>query len=129
MIFNVLTQQGNSYSDEIDFVVIRNEDGELAILNNHTPIILQVKEGHLRLVKDKNENYLVVEQGVIEFKHNELNILALEAQMGKTLEQAKSAFDKMKKEKLELTKKENIDFSKQERELKENITKSKAGQL
>ncbi len=35
----------------------------------------------------------------------------------------------MKKEKLELTKKENIDFSKQERELKENIMKSKAGQL
>jgi len=129
MIFKVLTQQGTSYTDEIDFVVVRNEDGELAILNNHTPIILQIKEGFLRLVKDQTENFLVVEQGVIEFKHNELNILALEAQMGKTFEQARSAFDKMKKEKLEMTKKENVDFSKQERELKENITKSKAGQL
>ncbi len=129
MIFNVLTQQGTSYSDTIDYVVIRNEDGELAILNDHIPIILQIKEGFLKLVKDNNENYLVVEQGVIEFKNNEVNILALEAQMGSTLEKAKSAFDHMKKEKLQMTKKENIDFSKQERDLKENITKSKAGQL
>ena len=129
MIFKVLTQQGTSYTDEIDFVVVRNEDGELAILNNHTPIILQIKEGFLRLVKDQTENFLVVEQGVVEFKHNELNILALEAQMGSTLEKAIAAFDHMKKEKLEMTKKENVDFSQLERDMKENISKSKAGQL
>lgn len=129
MIFNVLTQQGTSYTDEISYVVIRNEDGELAILDNHIPIILQIKTGYLKFVREKDESYLVVEQGVIEFKDNELNILALEAQMGATLEKARHAFDTMKKEKLQMTKKENIDFSKQERELKENITKSKAGQI
>jgi F-type H+-transporting ATPase subunit epsilon len=129
MIFNVLTQQGTSYSDEIDYVVIKNEDGELAILNNHTPIILQIKQGYLKMVKGETENFLVVEQGVVEFKHNELNILALEAQMGSTLEKAIAAFDHMKKEKLEMTKKENVDFSQLERDMKENISKSKAGQL
>ena len=61
MIFNVLTQQGTSYSDEIDYVVIKNEDGELAILNNHTPIILQIKQGYLKMVKGETENFLVVE--------------------------------------------------------------------
>jgi F-type H+-transporting ATPase subunit epsilon len=55
--------------------------------------------------------------------------LALEAQMGATLEKARHAFDNMKKEKLELTKRENIDFFKTEKELKENIMKSKAGSL
>ncbi|MCF7930243.1 MAG: F0F1 ATP synthase subunit epsilon [Acholeplasmataceae bacterium] len=129
MIFNVLTQQGISYKDEINYVLIHNEDGELAILDNHIPIILQIKTGYLKLVRDKNENFLVVEQGVIEFKDNVLSILALEAQMGATLEKARHAFDMMKKEKLQMTKKENIDFSKQERELKENITRSKAGQI
>lgn len=129
MIFNVLTQQGISYKDEVSYVLIHNEDGELAILDNHIPIILQIKTGYLKLVRDKSENFLVVEQGVIEFKDNELSILALEAQMGATLEKARHAFEMMKKEKLQITKKENIDFSKQERELKENITKSKAGQI
>ncbi len=129
MIFKVLTQQGKSYSDEIDFAIIKNEDGELGILNDHIPIILQIREGYLKLVREKAENYLVVEQGVIEFKDNVLSILALEAQMGATLDKARHAFDNMKKEKLELTKRENIDFFKTEKELKENIMKSKAGSL
>ena len=128
MMFNVLTQEGKTYRDEIDYVVVRNEDGETGILNNHIPIILQIKEGYCRFVSGKNESFLVVEQGVVEFKNNELNILALEAQMGQTLDKARAAFNLMKKEKMELAKKENIDFSKMERELKENIIKGKASQ-
>ena len=129
MIYQVLTQQGKSFSDETVYVVIRNEDGELAIMQNHTPIILQIKEGFIKFVGEKTESFLIIEQGIIEFKHNELNILALEAHAGETLEKARKNFNHMKKEKLDLTKKENIDFSKLERDLKENITKGKAGQL
>jgi F-type H+-transporting ATPase subunit epsilon len=129
MIFSVLTQEGKTYSDEIDYVIVRNEDGELGILNDHIPIIVQMREGYLKFVKGKNESFMIIEQGVVEFKNNVLTILALEAQIGATLDKAKAAFDQMKKDKLEFTKKENIDFSKQERELKENITKSKAGQV
>jgi F-type H+-transporting ATPase subunit epsilon len=129
MKFIVLTQVGKTYTDEVDYVIIRNEEGELGILNDHIPIVVQMKEGFIKFVQGKNESFLVVEQGVVEFKNNELTILALEAQMGQTFEKAKSAFNLMKKEKMELAKKENVDFSKQERELRENITKSKAGQV
>ena len=129
MKFKVLTQVGKTYTDDVDYVVLRNEDGEMGILNNHIPIIVQMREGYIKFVQGKNESFLVVEQGVIEFKDNELTILALEAQMGQTLEKAKAAFNLMKKEKMEFAKKENVDFSKQERELRENIMKSKAGQV
>jgi len=127
MIFKVLTQLGQTHQDEIQYAVIKSEDGEMAIMNNHIPIILHVLKGHIKFVQEKEEIFLVVEQAVIEFKQNELTILALEAQIGKTLEKAKAAFEKKVKEKLELTKQENVDFSKLERELKENIKKSKAG--
>lgn len=129
MIFKVLTQQGKTYSDEIEYVIIKSEDGEVGILSDHIPIIVKIQKGHIKLVKDKNESFLVVEQGVIEFKDNILTILALEAQIGSTLEKAQAAFDNMKKEKMELTKKENVDFFNLEKDLKENITKSKAGQI
>lgn len=129
MKFSVLTQQGKTYKDEIEYTVVRSETGELAILNDHIPIIIHIETGFLKFVSKTSESFLVVEQGVVEFKDNVLTVLALDAQMGQTLEKAQNAFDKMKKEKLEFTKKENIDFSKQERELKENIMKSKAGQL
>jgi F-type H+-transporting ATPase subunit epsilon len=129
MIFKVLTQQGKTLTDEIDFAVVNSQDGEIGILDNHVPIVVSVKNGYVKLEHGQEETYLVIEQGVVEFRDHTLSILALEAQMGKTLEQAKHAFDAMKKEKLELTKKENIDFFKLEKELKENIMKSKAGQL
>lgn len=129
MKFEVLTQQGKTYQDEIEYVVIKNQEGELAILEDHIPIILYVLEGYLKFVRGQNISYVVVEQAVVEFKDNLLTVLALEAQIGQTLVKANDAFNKMKKEKLELTKKENVDFSKQERDLKENIKKSKAGQL
>ena len=129
MIFKVLTQQGKTISDEINFAVVKSQDGEIGILDNHVPIVVSVKHGNVKLEKGTAVTYLVLEQAIVEFRDNVLSILALEAQMGQTLEQAKNAFDAMKKEKLEQTKKENIDFSKLEKELKENIMKSKAGQL
>lgn len=129
MIFRVLTQQGKTMTDEINFAVVKNQDGEIGILDNHVPIVISISEGHVRLEQGDKITYLVVEQALVEFKDHELSILALSAQMGQTLEQARHAFDAAKKETLELTKKENIDFFKLEKELKENIKKSKAGQL
>lgn len=129
MIFKVLTQQGKVLTDDIDFAVVKSQDGEAGILDNHVPIVISVREGHVKLEKGNQTTYLVLEQALVEFRDHVLSILALEAQIGQTLEQAKRAFDTMKKEKLEVTKKENIDFSKLEKELKENIMKSKAGQL
>jgi F-type H+-transporting ATPase subunit epsilon len=129
MIFKVLTQQGKTYTDEIEYVIIKSEDGEVGILSDHIPIIVKIQNGYLKLVKDKNESFLVVEQGVVEFNENVLTVLVLEAQIGATLEKAQAAFDNMKKEKMELTKKESVDFFKLEKDLKDNITKSKAGQI
>ncbi len=129
MIFKVLTQQGKVLSDEIDFAVVKSQDGEVGILDHHIPIVISVKFGHVKLELKNQVTYLVIEQALVEFRDHVLSILALDAQIGQTLEQAKAAFDAMKREKLELTKKENIDFSKLEKELKENIMKSKAGQL
>ncbi len=129
MIFKVLTQLGETHQDEIEYAVIKNQDGEMAILKDHVPILLHIYDGHIKFVLKKEEIFMVVEQAVVEFSNNELTVLALEAQIGKTLEKAEEAFAKMKKEKLEITKQENVDFSKLEKELKENIKKSRAGHV
>jgi F-type H+-transporting ATPase subunit epsilon len=129
MKFSILTAEGKTFSDEIDYIVIHNEDGEVAILKDHIPIIIHIRSGHLKCVIGNHLKFAIIEQGILEFKDNQVSVLALDAEMGNTLEVTKVSFEKMKKDKLELTKKENIDLSKQERELKENIQKSKAGQL
>ncbi|MBN2268880.1 MAG: hypothetical protein V3569_02110 [Acholeplasmataceae bacterium] len=129
MKLSIFTAEGKSFNDEIDYMVIHNEDGEVAILKDHIPIIIQIQSGYLKCVMGNHLKYAIIEQGILEFKDNNLSVLALDAEVGDTLENTKVSFEKMKKDKLEMTKKENIDLSKQERELKENIQKSKAGQL
>jgi len=129
MTFKVLTQLGETHQDTVEYAVIKNQDGEIAILKDHVPILLHVYDGYIKFVQSKQEIFMVLEQAIVEFKKNELTILALEAQVGKTLEKAQQAFDQRKKDKLELTKKENVDFSKLERELRENIKKSKSGHV
>lgn len=129
MIFKVLTQEGKTFTDNFEFALIKNQDGELAILKDHIPIILHINDGYVRFSQAKEDLFVVMEQAVLEFKQNELTVLALEAQLGPTLERAKHAFDQMKKDKLEETKKENVDFSKLEHELRENIKKGKASEL
>ncbi len=129
MRFSLVTEAGLNYQDDIDYIVVKNQDGELAILKDHIPIIVPIHQGHLKCVKGNQNIYAIIEQGVLEFKDNVVSVLSLEAEIGDELVGTKEAFLKMKKDKLELTKRENIDFSKQERELKENIQKSKAGQL
>ena len=129
MIFKVLTQEGKTYTDEVNYAVVKNQDGELAILKDHVHIILHINEGYVKFVKEKQEVFVVLEQAILEFNHNELTVLALEAQLGPTLERARHAFIEMQKEKLEETRKENVDFSKLENELRENIKKGKASEL
>jgi F-type H+-transporting ATPase subunit epsilon len=123
MTFNVLSLHGVSYSDETDFILIKGNDGELAILKNHIPIVLHIEEGFLELRLKKNKQYVYLKQALIEFKNNQLEVLSFEAQIGKSQEEAKSLISKVIKEREDIAKKDNIDYFKLEKDLFEQIKK------
>ena len=123
MTFNVLSLHGVSYSDETDFILIKGNDGELAILKNHIPIVLHIEEGFLELRLKKNKQYVYLKQALIEFKNNQLEVLSFEAQIGKSQEEAKSLISKVIKERENIAKKDNIDYFKLEKDLFEQIKK------
>jgi F-type H+-transporting ATPase subunit epsilon len=129
MTFTILTKEGVHRSGETDYVVLKNREGEMAILNDHIPIIVHIDSGHLKFVSDDTVMHTVVESAVVEFKDNRLSVVALDAITGDTLEDATRTFEDARRERLEKTKRENVDFSDLERELKENIRKSKAGSV
>jgi len=123
MTFNVLSLHGVSYSDETDFILIKGNDGELAILKNHIPIVLHIEEGFLELRLKKNKQYVYLKQALIEFKNNQLEVLSFEAQIGKSQEEARSLISKVIKEREDIAKKDNIDYFKLEKDLFEQIKK------
>lgn len=125
----VTTPRGKMYDEEIDYFVVKNEDGEYAILKNHIPDISIIPEGYVKLVRDSLVYYIVVINAVLEYKNNECVVLAQEAHIGNDVESATRNIMEIRRQRLEENKKINIQMTEQEKDLARNIKESKAGEL
>lgn len=125
----VSTHQGVLYNEEVDYVVIHNADGEFAILKEHIPVIAVMEEGYVKMVRDSNEFFIVITNGILEFHDDVASVLAQEAQLGKDKEEAKQQLENFRKQRLNENRKEQVDFTQKEKELREHLKNSKAGQL
>lgn len=125
----VSTHQGNLYNEEVDYVVVRNDDGEFGILKDHIPVMAVINEGYVKLVKGKDEFYIVIISGILEFHDNQVSVLAQEAHIGKDFDSAKLHLDEVRKDRLEQNRKEQVDLTQKEKELRDHLRTTKAGQL
>ena len=61
--------------DDVTEVIVPAFEGEMGILKDHIPIISFMKPGIIKILsKSGDENYFV-EDGIVEFKNNNLSIL------------------------------------------------------
>tara|TARA_B100001996_G_C18545397_1_gene548676 strand:+ start:213 stop:605 length:393 start_codon:yes stop_codon:yes gene_type:complete len=56
-------------------VVIPAFEGEMGILKNHISIISFLKPGIIKIYSEQNEENYYIEDGIVEFKNNNLSIL------------------------------------------------------
>ncbi len=125
----VSTHQGVLYDEEVEYVVVHNADGEFAILKEHIPVIAVLDEGYVKMVKDANEFFVAITNGILEFHNNIASVLAQEAHIGKDKDEAKKQLEDFRKERLNQNRKEQVDFTQKEKELREHLRNSKAGHL
>lgn len=125
----VSTHQGVLYNEEVDYVVVHNADGEFAILKEHVPVIAVMDEGYVKMVKNSDEFFVVITNGILEFHDNVASVLAQEAHLGKDKEEAKQHLESFRKQRLNENRKEQVDFTQKEKELREHLKNSKAGHL
>lgn len=125
----VSTHQGKLYDDEITYAVIKNTDGEFAIMKNHIPLVCVIPEGYIKLVGQGQELYLAIINGMLEYKDNIISVIAQGAHIGYTKESSYEHLQSVRKERLESNRKANNDFTQKEKELLDNIRKTKAGKL
>ncbi len=125
----VSTHQGNLYNEEVDYVVVRNDDGEFGILKDHIPVMAVINEGYVKLVRGKDEFYIVIISGILEFHDNEVSVLAQEAHIGRDSNSAKLHLEQIRKERLEQNRKEQVDLTQKEKELRDHLKTTKAGEL
>lgn len=126
----VSTHQGNLYNEEVDYIVVHgNSDGEFAIMQNHIPVVAVIDEGYIKLVRGNDEYYVVLINGILEYHDNEATVLVQEAHIGNDAKSARDHLDAIRKEQLERNRKEVVDFTQKEKELRDHLRKAGAGHL
>ena len=92
--------------DDVTEVVVPAFEGEMGILKDHISIISFLKPGIIKIYSKLGEEKYYVEDGIIEFKNNNLSILTSSIFDIKDME--KSKIDEMLRVSEEETAKDNI---------------------
>ena len=61
--------------ENVSEVIIPAFEGEIGILKDHIPIISFLKPGIITILNQSNDDKFYVEDGIVEFKDNNLSIL------------------------------------------------------
>ena len=123
---NIVTPEGKLFEEEASILIIRNSDGEQAIMKNHIPVVITINPGYIRLKKNDEVLYVTIVGGFLEFSNNTVNVVAQEAEVGRDHENALKHLAELRSQRLSENKRKNIDFTKAERELREQIKKINA---
>ena len=129
MKLSIVTPKGKFYDDEVDYVVIDGDNGQIAIMDNHSPVVVSVSLGFIKRVIKDVEYFYMVEGAIIEYQNNIVNVIASEINYGDTLELATSNFNKMRENQRLENNRKLIDFTKLERDLAKNIKEINASKL
>lgn len=73
---SIISLEKIEYRDSVDEVICPGTEGELAILENHVPLITALKEGEVIVKKGGNVvNRTKISRGVLEVKPEEVVLL------------------------------------------------------
>lgn len=129
MKLSIVTPKGLNFEGEVDYLVIEGDNGQLAILQNHIPIVVPIRSGFVKRVKDNNEVFHIVSGGLLEYSNNIATVIAQETVEGKSMEDAKEKLEILRKTQKEANRKQAMDFSEMERELALNLKEIQASKL
>ncbi len=98
----MVTPERVAFREQADFVVIPAFQGEMGILPEHAPFLVQLQAGEVRVTKGSQMHHFAISGGFAEIKKNKLSLFAETAEMAEAIdaERAKQALEKAKAETL-----------------------------
>lgn len=128
LFLEIVSPNGKIYSSEVDEIIATTEDGEIAILPNHSPLFTKIVEGEVIIKKGKELIHIALTGGFLEVSANKTQILADYAVKSESINAAKAELAKKKAEELLKNKAENQDFVEIEKDLKKSILELKVSE-
>jgi F-type H+-transporting ATPase subunit epsilon len=87
---DIITQERLVFSEDVDMVMARGIDGEMAILPNHAPLITALEFGEVRVRRMGADEGFAVGGGVLQVAHNRVIILADSAERSDEIDVARA---------------------------------------
>ncbi len=89
MHVDIVSAEESIFSGAVEFLVARATYGEVGILPRHTPMLMQLQPGEVRLtVEGGDEQFFYVSGGMLEVQPNIVTILADTAVRAKDIDEA-----------------------------------------
>lgn len=98
LALRIVTPEGNVLKEDVEFVVLPGEAGELGILPRHTPLIAALKVGVLRYTSEGSTKRVALSGGFVEVGDNQVAVLAETAERGEMIDLARAVAAKERAE-------------------------------
>ena len=124
----VATPKGELLNKDVESIVISGDTGQLGVLANRIPLLTKITKGFVK-INDTNVIYVGIVNGVVDFKDNVATVIAQNAAIGNTAEEAHQVIEENLNLINKANKQKNVDFVAAEKELIKNIKEMKAAHL
>lgn len=130
MDISIVTPDGELYKETVNSIIVSSSNnGDYEILPNHVPIVSTIDTGYIKLSHDDLVYFVVVINGLVEQHDNKIRVIAQDAYIGKSKEQAMENLHQLREDRLKENRERNIELAKAEKELQRQIKQTGAGQL
>lgn len=128
-LLEIVTPDRSFFNDQVDMVVVRGMEGDLAVLSNMAPIATPLKISKVRIFQDDVEKCAAVLDGYITVIENTATIVTDAAEWPEEIDLERAEEAKKRAQDLLKTKKEGLDVARAEAALKRALNRLEVGNL
>ena len=119
---NIVTPDKSFFDEDVESIIVRGMEGDLAILKGRTPIVTPLKIGKVRIFQDGEEKIASVTDGYVSSVDDNVTIVTDAAEWPEEIDE-KRAEEAKKRAEERLSKKQDVDLIRAEAALKRSINR------
>ena len=122
-MLEIVTPERAFFSEEVDRVIVRGVEGDLAILKNRAPIITPLAIGKIRILKDGEERVAAAVNGYISVDKDKTTIITDSAEWPHEIDIERAEAAKERAERRLRERSEGLDIDRAELALKRALNR------
>lgn len=126
---DIVTPDNPFFSDEVEMVIVRGIDGDLAILKGRAPITTPLRIGKVRVFQNGKERIAAISDGYVSVQNNKVTIITESAEWPDEIDIERAKAAKERAEKRLKDRRDNIDVRRAELALHRAINRIEVSQI